>query len=162
MDNNNKQIQMMKKILMIYAAIFALLVSCSKDYENMIVGTWEYEQITTKKTKDGVTTETTRTRENEGELGRMIFRDDNTCTVYSNSNLGLYVEYTYYYSFDDDYLILTDSRDNRVNIKYGIESIKSYELVLSYKQNAVTTYETPEPLDYDIMEVVYTLKKQNR
>lgn len=152
---------MMKKILVICAAIFALLVSCSKDYENKIVGTWEYEQVTTKKTKDGVTTETTRTSENEDELGKMIFRDDKICTVYSN--LGFYdMEYSYYYSFDDDFLILTDSRDNSISIKYRIESINSSKLILSYKQNAVTTYESPEPLDYDIIEVIYTMKKQNR
>ncbi len=154
---------MMKKILVICAAIFALLVSCSKDYENMIVGTWKYEQVTTKKTKDGVTTETTRTSENDGELGKMIFRDDKTCSVYSH--LGFYdvdVEYSYIYSFDDDYLILTDSRDNRISVKYRIESINSSKLILSYKQNAVTTYESPEPLDYDIIEVIYTMKKQNR
>ena len=147
---------------MLCAAIFALLVSCSKDYANLIIGTWEYEQVTTKKTKDGVTTETTRTSDNDGELGKMIFRDDKTCSVYSHS--GFYdvdVEYSYIYSFDDDYLILTDSRDNRISLKYRIESIKSSELVLCYKQNAVTTYETPEPLDYDIIEVVYTMRKQN-
>ncbi|MBQ6742944.1 MAG: hypothetical protein IJR04_10230 [Bacteroidales bacterium] len=152
----------MKKILILCVAIFTLLVSCSKDYENMIVGTWEYEQITTKKTKDGVTTETTRTSDNDGELGKMIFRDDKTCSVYSYSNLGFYyVEDSYIYSFDDDYLILTDSRDNRISVKYRIESMKSSELVLCYKQNAVTTYETPEPLDYDIIEVVYIMRKQN-
>ena len=152
----------MKKTMMLCAAIFALLVSCSKDYENLIIGTWEYEQVTTKKTKDGVTTETTRTSDNDGELGKMIFRDDKTCSVYSKSTfLGIYVEYSYIYSFDDDYLILTDSRDNRISVKYRIESMKSSELVLCYKQNAVTTNETPEPLDYDIIEVVYTMRKQN-
>lgn len=152
----------MKKILMLCAAIFALLVSCSKDYENLIIGTWEYEQVTTKKTKDGVTTETTRTSDNDGELGKMIFRDDKTCSVYSKSTfLGPYVEYSYIYSFDDDYLILTDSRDNRISIKYRIESINSSKLILIYKQNAVTTYESPEALDYDIIEVIYTMRKQN-
>lgn len=151
----------MKKILMLCVAIFALLVSCSKDYENLIIGTWEYEQVTTKKTKDGVTTETTRTSDNDGELGKMIFRDDKTCLVYSNLGF-IGMEYSYIYSFDDDYLILTDSRDNRISIKYRIESINSSKLILIYKQNAVTTYESPEALDYDIIEVIYTMKKQNR
>ena len=72
------------------------------------------------------------------------------------------MESVYCYFFDDDYLLLTDNRDNRISIKYRIESINSSKLVLSYKQNAVTTDESPEPLDYDIIEVIYTMKKQNR
>lgn len=91
----------------------------------------------------------------------MIFRDDKTCLVYSNLGF-IGMEYSYIYSFDDDYLILTDSRDNRISIKYRIESINSSKLILIYKQNAVTTYESPEALDYDIIEVIYTMKKQNR
>ena len=146
---------------MICTAIFALLVSCSKDYENKIIGTWDCEKETIKKTKDGVTTETTRISENEGEIRKMIFRDNKTCTDYTN--LGFTVmESVYCYFFDDDYLLLTDNRDNRISIKYRIESINSSKLVLSYKQNAVTTDESPEPLDYDIIEVIYTMKKQNR
>lgn len=153
----------MKKLLFLCTAMFAMLVSCSKDYENKIVGTWNCEQETIKKTKDGVTTESTRTREDGNEIRTMIFREDKTCSDYTmtgmvnNNEEPIVMEHSWRYSFDDDYLVLTD---DYMSMEYRIESINSSKLVLVYKQNAVIGYESPEPLDWDVMETIYTMKKQ--
>lgn len=148
---------------MVCAAMMSLLVSCSKDYENDIVGSWTCVKETTKKTKDGVTTETTRTREEGTDIRNMVFREDGTCSDYimtsmvNTSGEPIMFEHSWRYSFDDDYLVLTD---DYMSVKYRIASMNSTQFVFVYRYTAVTGYDSPEPIDYDVMEIIYTMMKQ--
>ena len=153
----------MKKILLVCAAMVALLVSCSKDYENKIVGTWDVVSIEAKKTKDGITSESTISNEGsitfyrDGSLDSQLHGGQSLQMIGESGN-EINVEtrpYWDHYSINKDELILEGEQGTSVSFK--IISLTSSKLIIqSPVFDGITFNESPEPPDYD--EIQYTIE----
>ena len=109
----------MKKVVMLCVAIGAMLISCSKDYEEMIVGTWNCVTISYKYIFDN--SEHAETNDC-GES--IVFYSDGVCstgmTGYLRGNR---------YLVEDDYLVMIDDNSSK-RYKLKIESISSSSCIL--------------------------------
>ena len=151
MKNDNQHTNTMKKILLLCVAIVALLVSCSKDYENKIVGTWDCVSIVTKITLDDGQIY------DEHEIGgeEITFYSDGVCFTNMTGHLS-----GNRYLVEKDYLVMINDNSS-IRYKLKISSMTSNKCVLVYKEEGVnlTSYESPEPGDFtgNLVET-FTLK----
>lgn len=145
----------MKKVFVIAVALCGLFQSCSKNYESKILGTWECEELVVTTTTDGQSEEHVYTKEDDGDIRTMVFRGNDTCIDTYYSSLPVTYSNKFLYSFDGDYLVLTSGSGS---LRYKIESLSSSEFVFSNTMIGQTTYDSPEPQEYDTMKEIYTMK----
>lgn len=156
----------MKKMLLVCAAIVALLVSCSKDNEETIVGTWDVVSIEAKKTKDGITTESIILNEgsitfySDGSLATELFSSLSLQVVGENGNDFVIVTRPYWnhYSINENELILEGEYGTRISFK--IISLTSSKLIIQSPELEPYNYDSPEVPDYD--EIQYTIELKKR
>ena len=156
----------MKKILLLCLAMVALIVSCTKDYENKIVGSWNISSIATTITINEVTSETEIT-----DAGYLTFNSDGTCDgmfsgfrgqmVDENGNpinLETQMPWKHYKIDGSDLIMLGDGTYKTV---FKIKSMTSTKFVFEYEKEDRSIYYSPEgDVTYQYRKDVCTLKKR--
>ena len=118
----------MKKVFSILmAAMFATaMFSCSKDAEDLIIGTWEETEVTYTENVNGEVRELSMLE--PGEVTTITFKDDHTFTSVYHSNDGDSDEDGGTWSVDGDKLIIVDGDDT---MAYNIDNIDKKNLTIS-------------------------------
>ena len=146
-----------------------MLVSCTDDYKEMIVGSWTFESCSQKVVReDGVVTEQTW-RPYYNDKPSISFMSDgsvsgNWCGIdplYVNNN-GEYVLiatelHCSRYAIQDDRIAFIN--DNGISDIYTIKSMSSSDMVLQSPSYPITTYDSVEPVS-GTMQITYKLKKK--
>ena len=159
----------MKKTLILCLTLAAMLVSCTKDYKEMIVGSWSFESCSQKVTReDGVVTEQTW-RPYYNEKPSISFKSDGTlsgdwCGIspeYVNNNgenilIATTLQWNKYAIQDDR---IAFGNDNGFSEIYTIASMSSTEMVLRSQVYPITTYDSVEPVS-GTMQTTYRLMKK--
>lgn len=122
----------MKKVFSILmAAMFATaMFSCSKDAEDLIIGTWEETEVTYTENVNGEVRELSMLE--PGEVTTITFKDDHTFTTVYHSNDGDSDEDGGSWSVDGDKLIIVDGDDT---MAYNIDNIDKKNLTISYSES---------------------------
>ena len=122
----------MKKVFSILmAAMFATaMFSCSKDAEDLIIGTWEETEVTYTENVNGEVRELSMLE--PGEVTTITFKDDHTFTTVYHSNDGDSDEDGGTWSVDGDKLIIVDGDDT---MAYNIDNIDKKNLTISYSES---------------------------
>lgn len=146
-----------------------MLVSCTDDYKEMIVGSWTFESYSQKVVReDGVVSEQTW-RPYYNDKPCISFKSDGTvsgdwCGIdpqYVNNN-GEYVLiatelHCSRYAIQDDKIAFIN--DNGISDIYTIKSMSSSDMVLQSPSYPITTYDSVEPVS-GTMQITYKLKKK--
>ena len=115
------------------AAMFATaMFSCSKDAEDLIIGTWEETEVTYTENVNGEVRELSMLE--PGEVTTITFKDDHTFTSVYHSNDGDSDEDGGTWSVDGDKLIIVDGDDT---MAYNIDNIDKKSLTISYSESEV-------------------------
>ena len=115
------------------AAMFATaMFSCSKDAEDLIIGTWEETEVTYTENVNGEVRELSMLE--PGEVTTITFKDDHTFTTVYHSNDGDSDEDGGTWSVDGDKLIIVDGDDP---VAYNIDNIDKKNLTISYSESEV-------------------------
>ncbi len=122
----------MKKVFSILmAAMFATaMFSCSKDAEDLIIGTWEETEVTYTENVNGEVRELSMLE--PGEVTTITFKDDHTFTTVYHSNDGDSDEDGGTWSVDGDKLIIVDGDDT---MAYNIDNIDKKNLTISFSES---------------------------
>ncbi len=159
----------MKKIMFLCVALCTLAVSCTDDYKDMIVGTWNFESVTERSTIDGVQSDNTF-RVDRDTIPRITFNGDgslsgNWCGVSTqvvgpNGEYVLTVTQLYWnhYDISGEKLIFKDGRGHSDN--YKIKSMTNSKMVLLSPSYDITLNDTPEAGLNGTLQIIYTLKKK--
>ena len=119
-----------------FAALTLSLTGCSKDPEDLIIGTWEVTSMTMSLTSseapDQPWTETV-TPEN-GESTVLTFAKDNTVTIVDTESDGHYETETGTYSVNDHTLTMTFEGDSET---YTISNIDKKNMTISASESGV-------------------------
>lgn len=123
----------MKKVFSILmVAMFATaMFSCSKDAEDLIIGTWEETEATYNQTINGEAQDPISMLE-PGETVTITFKDDHTFTSVYHSNEGDGEEDGGSWSVDDDKLTMTDGFGT---MTYHIDNIDKKSMSLTYSES---------------------------
>lgn len=161
----------MKKTMLLCAALLAMLVSCSKDYESMIIGTWNCESVV----EERVYSDGTIGNVEQGSTAEMTFHSDGTFTgtwyggfslvmVMDSSGNDFHVETRSmwdHYIIEGDKLIMIGNGNIRSPFTIKSLSSKKCILVQDFGGVTVTRYDSPELTDnYGLNKITYTLKKK--
>jgi hypothetical protein len=150
------------KPLTICVAIVALLVSCSKDYESKIVGTWDIASIETKITINDSTSESEIT-----DAGYLNFNGDGTCDgmfkgisgqMVGDVTVETQIPWNHYRVDGHDLIMLGDGTYQAI---FKIKSMSSTKCIIEYEKEDNSTYYSPEgDVSYQYRKDVCTLKKR--
>ncbi len=114
---------------MFFAAIVLTLTGCSKDPEDLIIGTWNATKVIATYTYDGNTeTETETFKEGEAQ---MTFKDNGTVVIKSTDN-GVASEETGSYDVDDNKITLTSEGQSMTG---DIVSIDKKEMEIKFNMS---------------------------
>ena len=162
LKNDNQHTNTMKKIVLVCAAMVALLVSCSKDYESKIVGTWDIASIETKITINESTSESEIT-----DAGYLNFNGDGTCDgmfkgisgqMVGDVTVETQIPWNHYRVDGHDLIMLGDGTYQTI---FKIKSMSSTKCVIEYEKEDNSTYYSPEgDVSYQYRKDVCTLKKR--
>lgn len=128
----------------VLAALTLSLTGCSKDPEDLIIGTWTETEATYTETDNGETT--TRSMLEEGETVEMTFNKDLTYTTIYHSNIGDSEEHGTY-SISGDKLSFTSTIDfggesETYTEVYNIDNIDKKSMTLSMGESMTNGEET--------------------
>ena len=113
------------------AAMFATaMFSCSKDAEDLIIGTWEETEVTYTENVNGEVRELSMLE--PCEVTTITFKDDHTFTTVYHSNDGDSDEDGGTWSVDGDKLIIVDGDDT---MAYNIDNIDKKNLTISFSES---------------------------
>ena len=128
----NQIVTKMKKVFSILmAALFATaMFSCSKDAEDLIIGTWEETEATYTENVNGEVREFSMLE--PGETTTITFKDDHTYISVYHSNDGDSEEDRGTWSVDGDKLIIGDGEDT---MAYNIDNIDKKSMTISYSES---------------------------
>lgn len=110
------------------AALMMSLVGCSKDPEDLIIGTWDETSVIYTETVDGVTGEPISMLES-GEKTTITFNEDKTYTSTYVSNVGTSTD-AGTYLIEDGKLTIT-ANDYPISMVYTIDNIDKKDMTLT-------------------------------
>jgi hypothetical protein len=120
-----------------FAALTLSLTGCSKDPEDLIIGTWEETEVTYTETYNG-NTETNSMLE-EGETAEITFNKDLTFSSIYHSNVGDATS-NGTYSIAGDKITITTVMEEDTDVEvYNIDNIDKKNMTLSISESM--TYE---------------------
>ena len=159
----------MKKRLSICFALCVLVVSCTDDYKDMIVGTWNFESVTQRSMIEGVQSEHTFFADRD-TISKITFKGDgslsgnwcgvNTQVVGPNEEYVLAVTQLYWnhYDISEERIIFKDDRGH--SDKYIIKSLTKSKMVFLSPSYDITLFDSSETGLNGTMQMIYTLKKK--
>ncbi len=170
----------MKKLLLVCAAMVAVLVSCLKDNEDKIVGTWRFESFVLTQTINGITTDTTYLLNNRPSI--IMFRKDGAITdnltgshnhvvpgFNAQDQIDPELGYVYpsaeeaipwnRYIIDGNKLTLYCDNYPSYTVFYGEAGKSEFSIITLNKSTLVILLEVPLANDGKV-QFTYTLKKQ--